>query len=145
MKHEAMFIDTSVVLRMLLNDHDDHSPRARGFFEDANVQARTAWVSETVLFETIYVLEKSHKIPRDRIVMALRDFMDLAAVSYLGVANLDETLDLYLEHAQLSIADCLHAALARQIPGATIVSYDLEFDRVEGLHRVEPPPLLADQ
>ena len=145
MSDHAIFVDTSVLLRLLLEDHPDHSPRAFAFFEEVNQGRYALWISDSVIFETVYVLEKSYGRARNRIAQSIAAIMELPYVFYMGLANHDDVFNLYMMHPQLSIADCLHASLARRLPSSTILSFDRDFDRVSGLIRIEPAPLENDQ
>ena len=65
------FLDTNVILRHLLQDHPNHSQRATTYFtliERGEIQART---TDTVVFETVFTLERTYRVPRDQSVRAL--------------------------------------------------------------------------
>jgi predicted nucleic acid-binding protein len=138
MNHDRVFLDTNVVLRFLLDDHPDHSPRARALFASLARGEISLVLTETVVFETVFILEKQRKLERDSIVSALNELLEAQGIILLGPAEVGEAFDLYRKHPQLSIADCFHAANARAFGNATIVSFDREFDRVAGLRRIEP-------
>lgn len=138
MTDDRMFLDTNVVLRFLLGDHPDHSPRAREFFASLARGEIRVVLTETVVFETVFILEKQRKLERNSIISTLNALLEAQGIVFLGPADVGEAFDLYREHPQLSIADCFHATHARAFGNATIVSFDREFDRVAGLRRIEP-------
>ena len=145
MMPDDCFVDTNILLRLLLSDEPNHSPRTRALFDRIARNQIIAWLSDAVIFETVYVLEKNNRIERERIANVMLDILNAPGTKYLGWANMHDVFALYTLHHHLSIADCLHASLARQLPAATIVSFDKGFDRVEGLRRVEPSELTSDQ
>jgi predicted nucleic acid-binding protein len=51
------WLDTNVILRFLLNDHDDHSPKARALIKRAESGELTLKVPTHILCEAVYVLE----------------------------------------------------------------------------------------
>ena len=145
MMPDDCFIDTNVLLRLALNDEPDQSPRAEAFFGRTARGEIIAWISDTVIFEAVYVLEKNNRVERENIAETVLDILSAPGIKYLGWADMNDVFALYTRHRHLSIADCLHASLARQLPATTIVSFDEGFDRIDGLRRVEPPELPSDQ
>lgn len=141
----SSFVDTNVLLRFLMRDHGDQSPRAAAFIEEVERGDHRIYLSDTVLFETIYVLESLYKPNRAPIAHAIGGILATDSVHYIGSVNFDEVLELYVRIPQLSIADCLHAWLARSLPDSTIVTFDREFERVPGLTRIEPQLPADDQ
>jgi predicted nucleic acid-binding protein len=143
--NQSWFIDTNIVLRFLLADHPEHSPRARKLFETAAAGQIHLWFSDTVVFETVFVLEKRFGLDRERIQFFVTRLLSMPGVSHHGAAPIEDVLNLFVDIRKLSFADCFHAVLAKASPGATIVTFDREFDRVIGLTRLEPPGLMEPQ
>jgi predicted nucleic acid-binding protein len=84
-------------------------------------------------------------LDRDRILRLMKQLRSISGVSHVGYAAIDEVFELYVTIRKLSFADCFHSVLARSSPSATIVTFDLECDRVPGLIGVEPPELPSVQ
>lgn len=61
------FLDTNVFLRHLLQDHPDHSPRATLYFDRIERDGLRVETTMTVVFETVFTLEKFYKHPRPSI------------------------------------------------------------------------------
>lgn len=75
-----------------------------------------------------------------------RELYDLARELFLGVLPVTaEVLDvarrLMDEHPEASARDAVHAAACRVYDAEAICSWDRDFDRFEGLRRVEPAGL----
>lgn len=66
---DLSFIDTNILLRHVRQDHLDHSPRASEFIRRIERGEIRAWTADTVVFETVFTLEKLYRLPR----AAIRD------------------------------------------------------------------------
>jgi predicted nucleic acid-binding protein len=132
------FLDTNVILRHVLQDHPDHSPRAAALIVAIEQGQRAVRLADTVVFEAAFTLEKTYGVPRADIRDALRPIFDLPGVVLPGKLMLHDVFDLYVEEAGLSFADCYHATLAKQLQLGTILSFDRKMGRVPGIARAEP-------
>ena len=63
--------DTNVVLRYLLNDEPELSSKARLYWEGVIDGSTRASLTEGVLMECVYVLQRFYKVPRDAIAATL--------------------------------------------------------------------------
>ena len=131
------FLDTNVFLRHLLHDHPEQSPRATAFFsriEQGEIGVRTL---ETVIFETVFTLERrlrhSKSAVRDNVLPLLR----LPGISLTRKAMFSEVFDLYVS-LNISIVDAYHAVSMRRLGLTDIVTFDKDFDRIPGIRRIEP-------
>jgi predicted nucleic acid-binding protein len=52
-------LDTNILLRFALDDHPDHSSRARRFLTEVALGRQVVYLPDTAIFEAIYTLEKS--------------------------------------------------------------------------------------
>lgn len=133
----AAFLDTNILLRHLLQDHEDQSPRATdylGSIERGEVEVET---SDIVVFETVYVLERSYRQPKTMIRDIVLPLLELPGIVLRGKRRFRRVFDIYVER-NLPFADAYHVALMEQRGLAEIVSFDTEFDRIEAVHRIEP-------
>jgi len=131
------FLDTNVILRHLLGDHPEHSPRATAFLgrvENGEIEVHTA---DTVVFECVVTLERYYKRPKNKIRDAILPLLELSGVVLPGKRRYVKVFDLYVDR-NLSFADAYHAVLAEQLKLDQIVSFDRGFDRIPGIRRVEP-------
>jgi predicted nucleic acid-binding protein len=134
----APLLDTNVLIRHVTRDNLILSPLATAYFgriERGEVEAR---ITDTVVLETVYVLESVYKVPRPDIRDQLVYLLELPAIRYPGRKRVREIFDLYVNRPSLSFADCLHAVLVIRQGLGGIVSFDRGFDRVPGLTRFEP-------
>ena len=134
---ETVFLDTNILLRHVLGDHPEHSPRATAFLERIEKGEVEAHIADTVIFETVFTLQRQYKKPKAAIRQAILPLIDLPGIVLPGKRRFRKIFDLYVD-LNLSFADAYHAVLAQQLKLETIVSFDQGLDRVKGIKRVEP-------
>ena len=131
------FLDTNVLLRHLLSDHPEQSPRATAYLariEQGQVKVRT---TDTVVFETVFTLERRFGQPKAAIRDNLLPLLEMPGIVLPGKRRLRPAFDLYVD-LNLPFADAYHVALMQQLRLDHVVSFDKDFDRVPGVRRVEP-------
>jgi len=131
------FLDTNVLLRHLLQDHPQQSPRSTAYLariEHGEIKVRTA---DTVVFETVFTLQRQYGVPKEEIRDNLLPILELPGIVLPGKRRLRKVFDLYVD-LNLPFADAYHVALMQRLGLRHIVSFDKEFSRVPGVARVEP-------
>ncbi len=131
------FLDTNIILRHLLGDHQEQSPRATAFLrkvELGEVRVRTA---DTVVFEAVFTLQRSYGLPRVGIRDALLPLIELPGIVLPGKRRLRRAFDLYVE-LNLPFGDAYHAAMMESLNLSEMVTFDADFDRIPGITRKEP-------
>ena len=134
---ETAFLDTNVILRHLLADHPEQSPRSTAFLqrvERGELQVRTA---DTVVFEAVFTLERHYHQPKERIRAALLPLLELPGLILPGKRHFRQVFDLYVS-LNLPFADAYHAVLAKRFKTPEVASFDKHFDRIPGIKRLEP-------
>ena len=130
-------LDTNVVLRHLLQDHPDHSPRATGLFDRIGAGELTVHLSSTVLTETVFTLERGYKLGKPAIRDALRALLDEPNLVLAGKVRWHRVLDIYIDR-RVSLGDAQQIELMEHMGLNEIISFDKDFDRIPGITRVEP-------
>jgi predicted nucleic acid-binding protein len=131
-------LDTNPILRPVLDDHADHSPRSHALFARIEAGEERLELTDTVLFEAAFTLERFYKVPRATIRTVLLDLLQLPGLMLAGKQTYRRVFDLWVAQPRLSFADCCHAVLVQRRRLPAIVSFDQDFDRVPGLTRCEP-------
>src|SRR5438046_2158128 len=93
-------LDANVILRFLLGDVTDQTDKATKIIEDHKV-----YVTDVVLVEVIYVLEKVYKLSRKDICELVIDFLGFSNVVH-NPRFLLHAIALYKDHPKLSVVDC---------------------------------------
>lgn len=131
------FLDTNILLRHLLQDLPDQSPRCTAYLqriERGEIQVRTA---DTVVFETVFTLQRTYKVPKANIAAALLPLINLPGIVLPNKRRFRTAFDLYVT-LNLPFADAYHAALMQSLKLTEIMTFDREFNRVPGITRQEP-------
>lgn len=131
------FVDTNVVLRHLLQDDHDHSPRATALFEAVGRGELSVRIAPSVVFETVFVLDRRNKAPKAWIRAAVLEILALPELLISERARLERALDLFVER-NIPYIDAYHAAAMVDLGCTQILSFDRHFDRIPGIERVEP-------
>jgi uncharacterized protein len=133
----AVFLDTNIFLRHLLQDHPEHSRRATAFFgrvERGEIQAR---IIDTVIFEAVFTLERTYKQSKRHIRGILLPLVELPGILLSGKDRMRRVFDLYVDQ-DISFADALHASAMVDFGLNEIITFDTDFDRISGIRRIEP-------
>jgi len=131
------FLDTNILLRHLLHDVPDQSARCTAYLkrvERGEVQVRTV---DTVIFETVFTLQRTYKVSKAAIAQALLPLIELPGIVLPNKRRYRAAFDLYL-NLNLPFADAYHAAVMRSLKLTEIITFDREFNRVPGINRHEP-------
>jgi predicted nucleic acid-binding protein len=91
------FLDTNVLLRHLLQDHPQQSPRSTAYLarvERGEIKVRTA---DTVVFETVFTLQRQYGVPKEDIRDNLLPILELPGIVLPGKRRLRKVFDLYVD------------------------------------------------
>ena len=133
----ARFLDTNVLIRLLTRDDEQKAQRAHSLLLRVEQDQETVETSPMVIFEVVFILEKSYRIPKETIREDINDLLSLRGMKVADKMLYRHALDLYVEK-NISFADAYNAQLMRSRRIAEIYSWDTDFDRLEGIMRVEP-------
>jgi predicted nucleic acid-binding protein len=131
------FLDTNVLVRHLTGDHPTHSPRATAYLQRVEQGEQRARLTDIVIFETVYLLERTYRQPKAAIAAALLPLLEMPALILPGKRKFRQVFDLYVT-LNLPFADAYMAVVMRQLGLSAIISFDRDFDRVPGISRKEP-------
>jgi len=132
-----LFLETNIFLRHLRGDHPDFSPRATALLqriEQGSLKVRTA---DTVIFETVFTLERVYKKSKEAIRNAFLPLIELPGIILPGKRRVRRVFAYYIEK-NISFADAYHAVLTESFGLEQIVSFDRDFNRISSITRVEP-------
>lgn len=124
-RRKASLLDTNVILRFLLDDDPDQSPRAARFLKRVEKGEEWTELEDCVLCELVWVLEKGLQVPRREIASKLSALLGLRGLRGRGKRILLEALSRFAG-TSCDIADCLLASRARS-RGVEVRSFDHDF------------------
>jgi predicted nucleic-acid-binding protein len=110
-------LDSNVVLRLILNDVPDQSARAAAF-----VSGSACYVTDVVIAECVFVLEKVYKLERDRISELMTILFKLNTVVF-SENIIKNSFDHYKAWRSLSFVDCYSLAEA-MLDDNDVVTFD---------------------
>jgi len=132
---KVYLIDTNVILRYLLDDHERLSPKAKKVMKQVSEGLIRAEIRDIVIVECIYVLEKFYKVPKGDVADKLS-----AILNFKGVVNADrdQTMRAILSYREtgVDIVDCLLAA--HSSAERPVVSFDHDFKKLKAFQSPAP-------
>lgn len=131
-----ILLDSNILLRHLLQDDPQQSPKATSFLyrvENRELQVR---ISELVIFETVFTLQRGYRQPKSKIREILIPLIFLPGILLSGKRTWKRTFDLYVD-LNLPFADAYHVVLMEKLKLTEIATFDTHFDRVSGIKRIE--------
>jgi predicted nucleic acid-binding protein len=131
------FLDTNILLRHLLQDVPHQSPRATALIRRIEAGEVRVLLTETVVFETVFSLQRTYKRMPQAIREALLPLLELPGVSLPRKGRFRQAFTRYVDQ-NLPFADAYHAALMSDLGLREIYSFDEDFDRISGITRLEP-------
>lgn len=131
-------IDTNVICRHALQDHDDHSPRANRLFDMIANGKEEVFCPDTAIFEVIHILHKLNGAPRANVSHHLNMIMNYVGFQVEHFEAMTRALDFWVSQPRLDFADCYHLALAQELGMTQVYSFDKKMDRYPGVERVQP-------
>ena len=133
------FLDTNILLRHLMNDDPVQSPASLALIEAIEQRRVTAWTSDLVIAEVVFVLanKRTYNLSREAIRDLLLPLINLAGLKLPRKRLYKRIFELYTT-LPIDYIDCFHAALVERWRPAELYSFDTDFDRILGITRVEP-------
>ena len=120
--------DTNIIIRYLVKDNITLYTKAKDFLDKVRDGSEKAVILESVIAESIYVLTKIYKAPKDKASNSLIDILH-----YKGIANDDQkelirALTLFSERG-IDIVDCILCAKAAG-SSDNLFSFDEELNKL---------------
>lgn len=122
---ERKLVDTNLIVRYLVQDHEKHAAAAGRLFEACDRGDVVIVVLPAVLAECVFVLESFYEQPRGDIASALGRLISSPGVEIGGAATHLDALDRYRK-TKVHFVDCLIAATAA-VEKTPIASFDQDF------------------
>ena len=133
------FLDTNVLVRYLARDDERKAQASLALLQRVEGGEEVVVTSDLVIAEVVFVLQSSHRynVPKRRIRELLEPIIALRGLRLPRKVLYSRAFDLYCEQ-NMGFADAFNAAYMESHGLSEVYSYDSDFDRVEGLRRVEP-------
>ena len=115
-------LDTNVILRYLLSDDPEQSPRSEALMEKLESGQEGAELPPVVITELVWTLIKFYKVPRSEVSEKLTRILGFRGVISSEKKLITEALALYSQ-SRADFVDCFLAAKSRR-EGIAVYSFD---------------------
>lgn len=133
----TVLCDTNVLVRFLTADSPEQSPAARRAIEQATSGRLLMVVTDVVVAELAFVLTSVYGLPEGDAADRLTKLLGLPGIECSDAAMLADALALWAG-GRLDFVDAYLAAIDRVTEGTAVLSFDRDFDKVEGVERIDP-------
>lgn len=132
------FIDTSVILRLLVKDDDIKRKAVERLLKEAINKGEALYVLPVALMETVFVLEKVYKIDRKKIREMLEAILNTPVLRFEMGDIFRKAIKVY-EEKNVKFADAVMGYWGLEKGFSTVYTYDeKDFKRIEGLEVKKP-------
>ncbi len=138
------FLDTNILLRYFTGNPPEQAAGAKWLLQRVERGEEKVATSVMVLFETVFTLQKTYRVPKADIRAMVTDVVSLSGVQLPGKRLYLRALALYAEQPFLSFADAYNVIAMQEQGIPEIYSFDTDFDKVDGITRVEPREDMGD-
>lgn len=131
------FLDTNILLRFLVRDDEQKAQQSLDLLLRIERGEEKIITSSLVIFETIFTLQRTYKVPRQAIKEQILSIISLRGVHLPDKSIFYKALDLYATK-NISFADAYNAAYMISEEVFNAYSWDKDFDKIDGIVRIEP-------
>lgn len=132
------FIDTSVILRLLVKDDDIKRKAVERLLKEAINKGEALYVLPVALMETVFVLEKVYKIDRKKTREMLEAILNTPVLRFEMGDIFRKAIKVY-EEKNVKFADAVMGYWGLEKGFSTVYTYDeKDFKRIEGLEVKKP-------
>jgi len=131
------FLDTNILLRYFTREDEQKAQLALDLLMRVERGEEKVITSSMVIFEAIFTLQSFYKVPRQRIKELVLPIISLRGLHLPDKDVYYQAFDLYVTK-NISFADAYNAAYMLAEEVSSIYSWDRDFDKIEGIVRLEP-------
>jgi predicted nucleic acid-binding protein len=131
------FLDTNILLRFLTRDDEQKAQQALNLLMRIERGEEKVITSPLVIFETVYTLQSFYKVPRQQIKEQVLSIISMRSLHLPDKSLYHRAFDLYITK-NISFADAYNAVYMQSEEVSNIYSWDRDFDKIDGITRLEP-------
>ena len=125
-------VDTNVLVRFLVRDHEVQFERARRLIKREIGAGEAVLISLLVLLETEWVLRSRYGVQKAQIIGAISGLLDATELELEDEPAIEEALYVWKDSAA-EFADCLIAAHHRRLGCRATATFDIRAIKLPGL------------
>lgn len=131
------FVDTNIFLRFLTKDEEKQYKACYRLFQKAKQGKIKLTTSSLVVFELIWTLISYYEEPKEDIIEKISSLLEFPNITIEEREIFLEALLLW-QHTNIDFNDSFNAVWAKRNKTDGIYSYDLHFNKIPQIKRVEP-------
>jgi len=132
------FVDTSVILRILIKDDELKARAAVNLLKSAGEKGLILYLLPVAVLETVWVLEKVYAFPRKEVREVVEAILNTPELKVEQEAVFRKALKTYVEK-NIKFADAVMGYWGLDKGYTTVFTYDeKDFRRIEGLETRKP-------
>jgi len=133
------FVDTNIFLRYLTNDDPVKAKACLALFQKAKANKSVITTSESVIAEVVNVLtsKQLYRLSRNEVIAQLRPLLILPGLKLSSRTTFLRALEIYSTYV-VDFEDALSRSHMEGKRIKEIYSYDMDFDQMEDIARLEP-------
>ncbi|MFP5305277.1 MAG: PIN domain-containing protein [Gammaproteobacteria bacterium] len=124
-------LDTNVLVRLLTRDDEEQAEKARALLDRHADEDGALFVSDVVLAELVWTLERSYALPKQDIARTVMALADNATLGFESREVIRHAQDLF-SNSKLGFADCLILAKAKATGCEAMASFDKAMQALPG-------------
>lgn len=129
-------IDTNILIRFLVQDHQQQAAIVHQLFSETERLKQTLLVTNLVLLETIWVLESVYQVKRSAILDTIDELMTLPILQFNQQPVIRQFLDT-ARQSKIDLSDALIGHWARERGCTTVLTFDKKAARSELFERLQ--------
>ena len=129
-------LDTNVIVRFFTGNIDEKFRGVYDFFQDIEQGKISVELKLIVLFQTIFVLKSHYKVPKGKIVGAMKGLLKLKGLKIIEKKTVVSMMDIW-DSNSIEIVDAYLIACLEKNSQNILLSYDRDFDKFN-IKRKEP-------
>ena len=122
-----ILLDTNIIIRFLVNDHEEHHAVTKKFFYALEAGEKKAMLLDLILGEIIYVLKSVYKHNKNYIAEQLKLILSYEHLHFENKPIVIEALDTFV-NKNIDFADAILCA-KKNLEGYELMSFDKDVKR----------------
>lgn len=122
-------LDTNILVRWLLADHDAQTARVEALFKSALSSRSTLFVPSTMALELEWVLRSRYGFDKAAVLRAFNALLETQELEFQAEAAIERALHAY-RLGTADFADCLHAGMCDTAGRAPMLTFDTKAERL---------------
>jgi len=117
-----ILLDTNIIIRLLMQDNEEHYKIARTFFLELEAGEKYVLLLDIILCEIVYVLKSYYKQDKTYIADRIKVLLQYENLEVSSRAIIIEALEVYVKK-NIDFADAILCA-KKNLEGYTVLSFD---------------------